>query len=85
MTALQAAVERVVSAFSAVLHESQDGLPDFDAFQRLLRDPALGLSEGDLSTIQSATLSVLSTQIEAEILKRRVEGCWPHDLVRRFN
>ena len=82
--ALDAAVERIVSAFSAVLHVAEDGSPDFAAFQQLLRDPKHGLTPEERTAIDAASPATLNTAIEAEILSRRLIGCWPHaQLVRR--
>lgn len=85
MTALHAGVARVVSAFSAVLHEAQNGEPDFAAFQRLLRDEKLGLQADERAAIEATDEARLATEIEAEILQRRQQGCWPHAQLRRPN
>jgi len=85
MTPLATAVERVVSTFSAVLHVAGDGSPDLAAFQRLLRDPKDGLTQEENAAIQATDETRLATEIEAELLQRRLSGHWPHGAVRRPN
>lgn len=81
MTALRAAVERAVSAFSAVLHTT-GGSPDFMALQCLLRDSEHGLTPEERTAIEAADEAKLAAEIEAEILQRRMEDCWPHGAQR---
>ena len=78
-TALRAAVECVVSAFSAALHAAGKGQPEFAAFQRLLRK---SLSPKERDAIEAAVEKRLVAEIEAEIMQRRLEKCWPHRLRR---
>ena len=86
MTALAAAVERIVSTFSAVLHVAEGSSPDLAAFQRLLRDPKHGLTPEERNAIEATDETRLATEIEAEILQRRLGGHWPHaQLARRPN
>ena len=68
---LCSAVSRAVSAFSAVLHEG-GGLP---AFLRLL-DASMTPDEN--AVIRNASDRRITTELQAEVLKRQAEGCWPH-------
>ena len=73
---LCSAVSRAVSAFSAVLHEG-GGLP---AFLRLL-DASMTPDEN--AVIRNASDRRITTELQAEVLKRQAEGCWPHAPGRR--
>lgn len=74
---LCSAVSRVVSAYSAVLHEGAD----LAAFLRLLDGP-LGLTPDENAVLRNASDQRLTMEVYAEVLKRQAEGCWPHSPAR---
>jgi hypothetical protein len=77
---LSAAVCRVVSAFTAVLHTAADGEADLLAFLRLLDDPELGLSENEKNALKAASDQRLVAEIWAEVTRRRGEGAFSYSL-----
>ena len=76
---LSAAVSRVVSAFTAVLHAA-DGEADLSVFQRSLNDKKLGLTPDQKNALKMAGDQRLVAEIWAEVTRRRGEGAFPYSL-----